>query len=121
MGNCSLKAATDATAQGPNEEGEGRGEGPVRMTSSSVMNSFKTTTTTTGKTSVEVLPPPGNGVWKVKLVIDPKDLEKILSEEVNTEALIEQMRIAANSTPMRGKSSWNGINEAISHKMCVFK
>lgn len=55
--------------------------------------------------TVEVQPRPGNGVWKVKLVINPKDLEKILSEEVNTEALIQQMRIAANSTPSRRNSS----------------
>ncbi|KAI3453838.1 hypothetical protein Pfo_010501 [Paulownia fortunei] len=111
MGNCSLRAVTDAAQ-----------EEAVRTTSSSALNSFTTTTTTTttnGKTSVEVLPPPRNGVWKVKLVIDPRDLEQILSEEVNTEALIEQMRIAANSTPKRGKSSWGGVvNEAISYK-CV--
>lgn len=85
MGNCSLRATTDA-AQGIN------GKKPV---------------------------PPGNGVWKVKLVIDPKDLERILSEEINTEALIQQMRIAANSTPKRGKSSWSCVdNESVYHK-CV--
>lgn len=53
----------------------------------------------------------GSGVWKVKLVIDPKDLERILSEEVNTEAFFEQMRVAANSTPMKGKSSWSGVSD----------
>ncbi|GMP96704.1 hypothetical protein CsSME_00045229 [Camellia sinensis var. sinensis] len=56
--------------------------------------------------AVEVLPPPQKGVWRVKLVIDTKQLEEILSEEVNTEALIEQMRLAATSssvTPKRTK------------------
>ncbi|KAF7150953.1 hypothetical protein RHSIM_Rhsim02G0246900 [Rhododendron simsii] len=62
--------------------------------------------------AVEVLPPPQKGVWRVKLVIDTKQLEEILSKEVNTEALIEQMRLAASSasdsaTPKRGKMiSW---------------
>lgn len=85
MGNCSLRAVTDAT-QGPNE-------GVVRMKSSSTAAAQ------------------GSGVWKVKLVIDPKDLERILSEEVNTEAFFEQMRVAANSTPMKGKSSWSGVSD----------
>lgn len=52
----------------------------------------------------------GDGVWKVKLVIDPKELGQILAEEVNTEALIEQMRIAANSTPKRVKGHRGGLN-----------
>ncbi|OWM85204.1 uncharacterized protein LOC116205341 [Punica granatum] len=49
---------------------------------------------------LEVLPMPrrGDGVWKVKLVIDTKQLEEILSEEVNVEALIERMRAAAGSS-----------------------
>ncbi|KAE9451866.1 hypothetical protein C3L33_16234, partial [Rhododendron williamsianum] len=52
------------------------------------------------------------GVWRVKLVIDTKQLEEILSQEVNMEALIEQMRLAASSAsdsaaPRRGKMiSW---------------
>ncbi|GAA0176171.1 hypothetical protein LIER_29214 [Lithospermum erythrorhizon] len=61
---------------------------------------------------LEVLASPRNGVWRVKLAIHSKTLEEILSEEVNTEALIEQMRMAANSntvTPRRTKSSW-GVN-----------
>lgn len=62
--------------------------------------------------AVEVLPPPRKGVWRVKLVIDTKQLEEILSQEVNMEALIEQMRLAASSAsdsaaPRRGKMiSW---------------
>lgn len=57
----------------------------------------------------EVLPPPRKGVWKVKLVINTKQLEEILSEEVNTEALIEQMRAAVGSTkvvPRWSKGYW---------------
>ncbi|CAI9771802.1 unnamed protein product [Fraxinus pennsylvanica] len=42
------------------------------------------------------------GVWRVKLVINSDKLEDILSEEVNTEAFIEHMRIAA-ATPGRTK------------------
>ncbi|KAL3499003.1 hypothetical protein ACH5RR_041735 [Cinchona calisaya] len=61
--------------------------------------------------ALEVLPPPQKGVWRVKLAITPKQLEEILAEEVNTEALIEQMRLAAAAsstcaTPRRTKSSW---------------
>jgi hypothetical protein len=58
---------------------------------------------------LEVLPALGDGVWRVKLVIGTKQLEEILSEQVNTEALIEKMRMAASSanlTPRRSKSSW---------------
>ncbi|PSS11292.1 Dihydroxy-acid dehydratase [Actinidia chinensis var. chinensis] len=71
---------------------------PVRMSTSAVNES-----------AVEVLPPPRKGVWRVKLVIDTKQLGEILSEEVNTEALIEQMRLAANSAsavPKRTKINW---------------
>ncbi|XP_038907067.1 uncharacterized protein LOC120092893 [Benincasa hispida] len=52
---------------------------------------------------LEVLPAGGNGVWRVKLVIDTKQLGEILAEEGNTEALIERMRAAAAESPQRGK------------------
>lgn len=58
---------------------------------------------------LEALPTLGDGVWRVKLVINTKQLEEILSEQVNTEALIEKMRMAASSaslTPRRSRSSW---------------
>nr|XP_043606411.1 uncharacterized protein LOC122578503 [Erigeron canadensis] len=62
------------------------------------------------KSGFEVLPPPRKGVWKVKLVINTKQLEEILSEDGNTEALIEQMRAAAASSmkvmPRRSTSYW---------------
>lgn len=57
--------------------------------------------------ALEVLPSGGDGVWKVKLVIDTKQLEEILSEQGNTEALIERMRMVASSaslTPRHAKS-----------------
>lgn len=47
---------------------------------------------------LEVLPSVGDGVWRVKLVINTKQLEEILSEQVNTEALIERMRMAASAS-----------------------
>ncbi|MED6145882.1 hypothetical protein PIB30_029367 [Stylosanthes scabra] len=58
--------------------------------------------------ALEVLPSAMNGVWRVKLVIDTKQLEEILSEQVNTEALIEKMRMAATSSPTRSRtvSTW---------------
>ncbi|OMP02888.1 hypothetical protein COLO4_10731 [Corchorus olitorius] len=62
-----------------------------------------------GSSALEVLPSQKNGVWKVKLVINSQQLGDILSEQVNTEALIEKMRMAASSatlTPRRSKSSW---------------
>ncbi|KAF2313470.1 hypothetical protein GH714_011147 [Hevea brasiliensis] len=58
--------------------------------------------------AVQVLPSQGHGVWKVKLVINPKQLEEILSEQGNTETLIEKMRMAASSAslePRQSKSS----------------
>jgi hypothetical protein len=62
--------------------------------------------------ALEVLPSAKNGVWKVKLMIDTRQLEEILSEEVNIEALIEKMRMAATtysiSSPTRSRtmSTW---------------
>ncbi|WJX54093.1 hypothetical protein P8452_40017 [Trifolium repens] len=62
--------------------------------------------------ALEVLPSAKNGVWKVKLMIDTRQLEEILSEEVNIEALIEKMRMAATaysiSSPARSRttSTW---------------
>ncbi|XP_057463811.1 uncharacterized protein LOC130753647 [Actinidia eriantha] len=37
----------------------------------------------------------GGGVWKVKLVISPRQLLEILSQEARTQELIESMRIVA--------------------------
>ncbi|KAH0975041.1 hypothetical protein GBA52_016940 [Prunus armeniaca] len=51
-----------------------------------------------GSSALEVLPSGGDGVWRVKLVIDTKQLEEILSEQGITEALIETMRMAATAT-----------------------
>ncbi|KAA0044931.1 uncharacterized protein E5676_scaffold21G003550 [Cucumis melo var. makuwa] len=59
------------------------------------------------ESGLEVLPASGNGVWRVKLVIDTKQLGEILAEEGNTEALIERIRAAAATaavqSPRRGK------------------
>ncbi|KAG8484262.1 hypothetical protein CXB51_022704 [Gossypium anomalum] len=59
--------------------------------------------------ALEVLSSVKNGVWKVKLVISSQQLGDILSQQVNTEALIEKMRMAASSavvTPRRSKRFW---------------
>ena len=60
--------------------------------------------------AMQVLPSGGDGVWRVKLMIDTKQLEEILSEQGNTEALIERMRMVASSaatlTPRHNKGSW---------------
>ncbi|KAL4301764.1 hypothetical protein GQ457_10G023890 [Hibiscus cannabinus] len=77
--------------------------------------------------AMEVLPWKKNGVWKVKLVIDSHQLEDILSEQVNTEALIEKMRTAAASsatvTPKRSKGAGVvvGCKPALSkhHSFCL--
>lgn len=50
---------------------------------------------TTAGPEVEVLPSPGKGVWKVRMVISREELAGILAEQGNTEALIERMRVAA--------------------------
>ncbi|KAI3812818.1 hypothetical protein L1987_17530 [Smallanthus sonchifolius] len=82
---------------------------PVRISTSTVALQLVTKNLSDGS-GFEVLPPPRKGVWKVKLVINTKQLEEILSEEVNTEALIEQMRVAATSSvkvvPRRSHSFW---------------
>lgn len=90
---------------------------PPKMSSADFVENLAT------GSALEVLPSHGNGVWKVKLAINTKQLEEILSEQVNTEALIEKMRMAASSaaslTPRRTKSSWVvGWKPAISN---VFK
>lgn len=58
--------------------------------------------------ALEVLPSAKNGVWKVKLVIETRQLEEILSQQVNIEALIEKMRMAATASPTRSRtmSTW---------------
>ncbi|KAE8722488.1 RNA polymerase II transcriptional coactivator KELP-like [Hibiscus syriacus] len=61
--------------------------------------------------AMEVLSSEKYGVWKVKLVIGSQQLEDILSQQVNTEALIEKMRMAAEAdsgvaTPRRSKWFW---------------
>lgn len=76
----------------------------VRMSSSSGFDLVK-------GSGFEVLAPQEKGVWRVKLAISSRQLEEILAEEVDIEALIEQMRMAASSssssTPRRtDKSSW---------------
>ncbi|KAI3710685.1 hypothetical protein L2E82_40474 [Cichorium intybus] len=82
---------------------------PVRMSTSAVALQLVTKKLSDGS-GFEVLPPPREGVWKVKLVINTKQLEEILSEEVNTEALIEQMRAAAAGSrkvvPRWSKGYW---------------
>lgn len=60
--------------------------------------------------AMEVLPWKKNGVWKVKLVINSSQLGDILSEQGNTEALIETMRMAAaTATPKRSKGSMMAV------------
>ncbi|CAK9163086.1 unnamed protein product [Ilex paraguariensis] len=84
---------------------------PVRM-SSSVALDLVTNVVAKGS-AIEVLPPPRKGVWSVKLVINTEQLEEILAEQVNIEALIEQMRMAASSasgTPKRMRSFWGVSN-----------
>ncbi|XP_055821842.1 uncharacterized protein LOC129890295 [Solanum dulcamara] len=62
--------------------------------------------------AMEVLPVQREGVWRVKLIINPQQLEEIFSEEGNTEALIEQMRIAANTSTIakHTRSTSCGVN-----------
>ncbi|KAK1382315.1 hypothetical protein POM88_020050 [Heracleum sosnowskyi] len=75
---------------------------PVRMSSAA----SDIVTSLANGSGLEVLPPPQKGIWRVKLVINTKQLEEIFSEDVNTEALIEQMRMAAASghvTPRRAR------------------
>ncbi|XP_009757283.1 uncharacterized protein LOC107816391 [Nicotiana tabacum] len=75
---------------------------PIRVSSSNL----------TKGSAMEVLPAPREGVWRVKLVINPQQLEEILSEEGNTNALIEQMRLAAtaNSATKHKRNTSCGVN-----------
>ncbi|KAB2608775.1 hypothetical protein D8674_011943 [Pyrus ussuriensis x Pyrus communis] len=65
-----------------------------------------------GSSALEVLPSGGDGVWRVKLVIETKQLEELFSENGDAGALIETMRMAAGggwaSTPKKTKSLWGG-------------
>ncbi|GMN31497.1 hypothetical protein TIFTF001_003287 [Ficus carica] len=71
--------------------------------------------------ALEVLPSGGDGVWRVKLMIDTKQLGEILSEQGNTEALIETMRMAASGsatlTPRHGKSGWRSNLSGLFNKV----
>ncbi|KAK4363802.1 hypothetical protein RND71_019043 [Anisodus tanguticus] len=80
---------------------EGEKTKPIRVWSSLTKGS-----------AMEVLPAQREGVWRVKLVINPQQLEEIFSEEGNTEALIEQMRIAAttSSVSKHTRSTSCGVN-----------
>lgn len=76
---------------------------------------------TTMGSSLEVLPSPGNGVWRVKLVISSDQLAEVLSEQVNTQALIERMRAAAsanNATLNQAKGTWGGNWRPAIHSIC---
>ncbi|KAK8518394.1 hypothetical protein V6N13_027871 [Hibiscus sabdariffa] len=82
---------------------------PPKMTSADFVKNLSSGSSEAA--ALEVLSSEKNGVWKVKLVISSQQLEDILSEQVNTEALIEKVRMAAaaNSgavTPRRNKWSW---------------
>ncbi|KAF8379726.1 hypothetical protein HHK36_029173 [Tetracentron sinense] len=106
--------------------------GPLRSSSCTASDLVMNLTTP----ALEVLPSPGNGIWKVKLVIDTKQLEEILSEQVNIEAMIEKMRTVASSasaTPKRVKGSWGVawrptlasvckvfLDQALNPKECAF-
>ncbi|GLJ54144.1 hypothetical protein SUGI_1159980 [Cryptomeria japonica] len=53
------------------------------------------TVTKCRKPCIEMIPKQRSGVWRVKLVITPEQLTEILSQESNTEALIESVRTVA--------------------------
>ncbi|KAJ9148090.1 hypothetical protein P3X46_030184 [Hevea brasiliensis] len=72
--------------------------------------------------AVQVLPSQGHGVWKVKLIINPKQLEEILSEQGNTETLIEKMRMAASSATLEPRQNKSSRGLAWMPSLCsVFK
>ncbi|KAL2902927.1 Brain and acute leukemia cytoplasmic protein [Bienertia sinuspersici] len=65
----------------------------------------------------EVLPSKGNGVWRVKMAIDSKELEDMLSE--NAEGLIQKMRSVAKASEkspersFRWRSIANGLKSPV--------
>ncbi|KAK8482458.1 hypothetical protein V6N13_060337 [Hibiscus sabdariffa] len=84
---------------------------PPKMSSADFVENLSSGPAASSSSALEVLSSEKNGVWKVKLVISSQQLEDILSQQVNTEALIEKMRMAAaaNSgvvTPRRSKWFW---------------
>lgn len=81
----------------------------TRTTSSNGSASFRRDQ----NSAFEVLPSSGNGVWRVKMAIDSKELEEMLSPE-NAEALIEMMRSAAkSSSPTRRSLGWRRSSMAV--------
>ncbi|CAN4075888.1 unnamed protein product [Withania somnifera] len=71
---------------------------PIFIVEEEEQQQFRVSSSLTKGSAMEVLPAQQEGVWRVKLIINPQQLEEIFSEEGNTEALIEQMRIAANTS-----------------------
>ncbi|XP_004503598.1 uncharacterized protein [Cicer arietinum] len=94
------------------DHAELKGENDERLKNSGRVAACDYVENLSNGSALEVLPSAKNGVWKVKLVIDTRQLEEILSEQVNTEALIEKMRIAATaystSSPTKSRiaSTW---------------
>ncbi|KAK2991434.1 hypothetical protein RJ640_019080 [Escallonia rubra] len=83
---------------------------PIRMSTSAALD-LVTRKISNGTSALEVLPPPQKGVWRVKLVIDPKLLEEILSEQVDVDALIAQIRMAAcSAAPRRRVKGFWGVS-----------
>uniref|UniRef100_A0A803M2Q4 Uncharacterized protein n=1 Tax=Chenopodium quinoa TaxID=63459 RepID=A0A803M2Q4_CHEQI len=65
--------------------------------SETVPSSVSTSFRKDQNSAFEVLPSNGNGVWRVKMVIDSKELEEMMSGN-NAEALIQMMRSAVKSS-----------------------
>ncbi|KAA8520967.1 hypothetical protein F0562_011640 [Nyssa sinensis] len=97
-----LPLGEEMSTRGAEDHAAAKVTEPMRMSSSPALDLV------TNVSTLEVLPQQRKGVWRVKLVMETKQLEEILSEQKNTEALIEKMRMAASSanvTPKRVKSS----------------
>uniref|UniRef100_A0A7N2QYW3 Uncharacterized protein n=1 Tax=Quercus lobata TaxID=97700 RepID=A0A7N2QYW3_QUELO len=120
MGNCSLKGVTGVchnsirvlTASGAVLDFKGR------IKAWDILNDRPGLSVV--EPAPEVLPAVGDGVWRVKLVIDTKQLEEILSEQVNTEALIEKMRMVASCASLTPKKlrnilKFNGDGRAVAN------
>ncbi|GLT90747.1 hypothetical protein SLE2022_086650 [Rubroshorea leprosula] len=88
---------------------------PPKMSSADFVDNLAT------GSALEVLPSQKNGVWRVKLVINTKQLEEILSEQVNTEALIEKMRMAATTSGLTPRRTRNSNSWVVGWKPTLFK
>ncbi|CAL9774804.1 unnamed protein product [Musa acuminata subsp. burmannicoides] len=108
MVSCSVKGATVSfTVPETTKEGKLEAVGRIKDIASAEPPATRKASGSAGRPrnyqgtetfkNLEVLPSPEKGVWRVRMAISSEQLAEILSEQANTEAMIERMRTYAST------------------------